>query len=149
MTTPVPESVPQDGYIAMVYGGTHEGSITFVNPSRADAQGYRVSASTNRVFVHPDDVAWLESRGQFTRAPIEAERSGDAVQDTAIGGVLPAETPLSELGLSKAAYDGLIAANITTIEQAQALSDATLDSIDGVGEATIAKIREWKPNATA
>ncbi len=134
MRTPHAEATKQEGFVAMDYQGTNQGSITFVNQARgSDALVYRGSASRGGVYAHPDDVVYLEVSGRWKRAPEPKQ----AKAKEAAG-----PTPLTDLDLSKTALDGLADANITTLEQAQSLSDMSLDSIPGVGDAAISTIKK-------
>lgn len=138
MTTQNADAVQQDGFIEMEYQGLNQGTIPYTNTARGgDALVYRGSAQRTQAFAHPDDVLFLEGTNKWKRAP---KRAAEPVQTNVVNPNEP--VTLVSLGLSKAALDGFATANITTLEQAAALSDGSLDSIPGVGESTIAKIRE-------
>lgn len=56
-----------------------------------------------------------------------------------------AETPLTELRfLSLKARGGLKAAGVTTLEQAAALTDEQMLSLENVGPGALSRIRDWQ-----
>ena len=72
--------------------------------------------------------------------PVQPVTDGDAGTPN---GEPPAEPTLESVVGSKAAAS-LAAAGYTTYGDAVAADDATLSAIDGIGEATIKKLREYK-----
>lgn len=84
----------------------------------------------------------LIARGATTDAQPIAPVDADPVQPTT-DGEPPAE-PTLELVVGSKAAATLAAAGYTTYGDAMAADDATLSAIDGIGEATIKKLREYK-----
>lgn len=66
------------------------------------------------------------------------EMKGDSHSDQAIDGV----NAFVDAGLTEPQAEALIAAGYAVLEAAQAASDADLDEVDGIGPATVQKIRE-------
>ncbi|ABX03205.1 hypothetical protein Haur_0557 [Herpetosiphon aurantiacus DSM 785] len=82
---------------------------------------------------------------QRVEQPATPNADGDAGTPTTDGGQAPAEPSVELVSVvgSKAAAS-LAAAGYTTYGDAVAADDATLSAIDGIGEATIKKLREYK-----
>jgi hypothetical protein len=149
MSRSTTRTATKDG-VRLKYTGRNVGAITLTNPDTGNAYAAGNNPTDRYQVVHPDDVAWLTARG-FVGAADEAPATADQSLVASTGEQLPTQPPAIEnvswtdaLGLNETAADGLTNAGVTTLAQAQALSDEELDAIPGVGPATIQKIREAK-----
>ncbi len=79
---------------------------------------------------------WQDANGKETDPPTKKEERAAAEQDR---GAAPTATPLPDDFPSR---EILVAAGFTTMEGARAASDEALLALDGIGPATLQKIRD-------
>ncbi len=136
------------------YTGANVGAITLISPTTGQSYAAGNNPADRYQFVHPDDVDWLKARN-FVDAPVEqpAPTSTPPTDKALADGLNTLDLVNNDapvvithwtdgLGLTDAAVKALRDAGIPSLAAAHAMSDAELDAIPGVGDATIKKLRE-------